>query len=92
MNSAVDVVHNKLSMLSKLPYAVRTGGKEYRKTLSDLLDKIVMNRFDLSSRDVENKSKSLELLLSKESIRRDYQFYLDNYKEATSKHTQALHD
>ena len=90
MNSAVDVVYNKLSMLSKLPYAVRTGGKEYRKTLSDLLDKIVMNRFDLSSRDVENKSKSLDLLLSKESIRRDYQFYLDNYNDATSKHTQAL--
>lgn len=92
MNSAVDVVYNKLSGLSKLPYVVRTGGKQYRKTLSDLLDKIVMNRFDLSSRDVENKSKSLKLLLSKESIRQDYQFYLDNYNEATSKHTQALYN
>lgn len=92
MNSAVDVVYNKLSLLSRLPYAVRTGGKEYRKSLSELLDKIITNKYDLSEKDVEQKQKSLELLLSKVQKNDEYETALELYNSLTTEHSQALEE
>lgn len=48
MNSAVDVVYNKLKQLSTLPFCVRTGGKEYRKNLAILLDNITSNTYNIA--------------------------------------------
>ena len=47
MNEAVDVVYNRLitPKNGKFPFAVRTGTKEYRKDLADLLDAIVDGKY-----------------------------------------------
>lgn len=52
VNTAVDVVANKLnnfSYLRHLKVAVRTGGKEYRKELATLIDNIVSGKCDYHS-------------------------------------------
>lgn len=47
MNEAVDVVFNRLSIpkYEKFPYVVRTGSKEYRKELANILDSIVDGKY-----------------------------------------------
>lgn len=40
-DSAVDVIYNKVRKLAYFPSAIRTGGKEYRKELAEIIDFVI---------------------------------------------------
>lgn len=76
-NSAVDVVYNKLSALSRYPFVIRTGGKEYRKNLSELLDKIALNKFCLKDSDIEEQFKIVQYMNNVYDKNSDYKELID---------------
>ena len=91
MNSAVDVVYNKLSELSKYPYCVRTGGKEYRKQLSELVDNIVMNKYNTTVDDIRSKEVALEFINSKYDITEEYKTFCKFYDNELAEHHDLSH-
>lgn len=94
MNSAVDVVYNKLSVLSRHPYCVRTGGKDYRKHLSQLIDMITSNDFKLNEKHISTMNGSISYM---NEIYDNNQVYYDRVKiknelEDKCSHVIAKHE
>ena len=56
MNEAVNVVRDRLLIPKngKFPFAVRTGSKEYRKELADLLDSIVDGKYNEYAESIDS--------------------------------------
>lgn len=92
MNSAVDVVYNKLRAITNIPYCVRTGGKEYRKDLASKLDMIVNNRFGLTEDDYNDKLKYSNELYEQHFCQDRRDELISIYNDLKDKHTNTCLD